>query len=832
MSIYPPINTDMTNVYNLRVPMPIPRTRDAPHFNGRYIGDFLNRIVQHGTYAGITNTDELVNYIVEYSSDKVKDLILYMAEFDPEVQGKTWKEAKAALYSLYGTIDKPKEYTEEEMISFCREQSAKSTFVKSSEIESYYRAFIPIAASLKKQGLITDNQFNLYFVKGLPGSMKDWFASAIPQVNRTKYNPPTVAVTLATLKAKFDKDSVIYEDWKHVDEDNAKSDFDNIGNRVTGPTFQEEIGIEPPTPGSSAVMPTTRDNNQRNFNNVEDLARKLDALTLAVQNQRAPLRSNQGSDSTPARCFMCGQSGVHPLGIRFCPETNTLISERLLTFNAQRNRYVLPDGQDLPRVPFGWNGGVSSYLRQNRTGNMPIRDPPPHLPNTGAVSTVGLMYGDSEVLSGNAFALESLPFDEYHTNYYANPSLRSGKDTTNRFNPINRPEKDMERIPIRPVAPRPAPNPNSQLPPQTIQHPQTQPHKEVRFDTGPNPTPSKVNIPQPPNPINNERGWKGSRPRNPRGGNQDVEMKDGDVRKGNNGPQYHFTSKLQEYADPDKMFSNIGDMKVEVPLFQLLGLSPQLSKRFAEGTRTRREYGTPTTSSAELFPFPSDSGYEGDREALASIVGTRGPALTERRVFVEKEDPNLEEFVFRCSNAAAQIPQTRFFAMTVGDVKLTINGTEFLAMIDSGSELNVGSYDIPEKGSLPMDFDGMKWKLKGINGDFEQLRGCVLDAKMRIGGHDFSHHIFISRQLLGRHDIILGQPFLQWFSARLDYERGKHVKLVLWADGNRASRPTLMISITDPEDPRNTTTIRGSMDTRPTSSSSYIEEMEDEDFRR
>ncbi|KAJ3991203.1 hypothetical protein F5050DRAFT_1812816 [Lentinula boryana] len=747
----------MTNVYNLRVPMPIPRTRDAPHFNGRYIGDFLNRIVQHGAYAGITNTDELVNYIVEYSSDKVKDLILYMAEFDPEVQGKTWKEAKAALYSLYGTIDKPKEYTEEEMISFCREQSAKSTFVKTSEIESYYRAFIPIAASLKKQGLITDNQFNLYFVKGLPGSMKDWFASAIPQVNRTKYNPPTVAVTLATLKAKFDKDSVIYEDWKHADEDNAKSDFDNIGNRVTGPTFQEEIGIEPPNPGSSAVMPT-QDNVQRKFNNVEDLARKLDALTLAVQNQRAPLRQNQGSDSMPPRCFMCGQSGVHPLGIRFCPETNTLISERLLTFNAQRNR---------------------KYADSRPSAS-------------------SAKYGSSEYGGFDVWRLGGAQW----------------------------------KIPIRPVAPRPAPNPNSQLPPQTIQYPQTQPHKEVRFDTGPTPTPSKDNIPQPPNPINNERGWKGSRPGNPRGGNQDVEMKDGDVRKGNNGPQYHFTSKLQEYADPDKMFSNIGDMKVEVPLFQLLGLSPQLSKRFAEGTRTRREYGAPTTSSAELFPFPSDSGYEGDREALASIVGTRGPALTERRVFVEKEDPNLEEFVFRCSNAAAQIPQTRFFAMTVGDVKLTINGTEFLAMIDSGSELNVGSYDIPEKGSLPMDFDGMKWKLKGINGDFEQLRGCVLDAKMRIGGHDFSHHIFISRQLLGRHDIILGQPFLQWFSARLDYERGKHVKLVLWADGNRASRPTLMISITDPEDPRNTTTIRGSMDSRPTSSSSYIEEMEDEDFRR
>ncbi|KAE9391569.1 hypothetical protein BT96DRAFT_945264 [Gymnopus androsaceus JB14] len=533
----------MTNVYNLWVPMPIPRTRDAPHFNGQYIGDFLNCIIQHGAYAGITNADNLVNYIVEYSSDKVKDLILYMAEFDPDVTGKIWNNAKAALYRLYGTIDKPKEYTEEEMISFCRDQSAKSAFTKSSEIEAYYRAFIPIAVSLKKQDLIMDNQFNLYFVEGLPGLMKDWFASAIPQVNCTKYNPPTVTVTLAVLKAKFNKDSTVYKDWKHTDENKAKSEFDDIGNRVTVLTFQEDIVVEPATPGSSAVMPT-HNNVQRKPTNIDKITRKLDALTLAVQNQRAPPRQNQGN------------------------------------------------GQDLPRVPFGWNGGVSLYLQQNRTAN-----------------------------------------------------------TTNRFNPINRPEKAAERTPARPVAPKATPNPSPQPLPQLVQQQQTQPHKEVHFDTELTPAPSRVNIPQPPNPINNERGWKGSRP---------------------------------------------GNL------------------------------------------------YEGDQEVLASIVGTRGPALTEHRVFVEKGDPDLEEFVFRCSNAAAQIPQTCFFAMTVGDVKLTINGTEFLAMIDSGSELNIASFNIPERGSLPMDFDGMKWKLKGINGDFEQLQGYVLDAKMCIGGHNFSHHVFIS----------------------------------------------------------------------------------------
>ncbi|KAJ6456714.1 hypothetical protein C8R45DRAFT_789700, partial [Mycena sanguinolenta] len=60
---------------------------------------------------------------------------------------------------------------------------------------------------------------------------------------------------------------------------------------------------------------------------------------------------------------------------------------------------------------------------------------------------------------------------------------------------------------------------------------------------------------------------------------------------------------------------------------------------------------------------------------------------------------------------------------------------------------------------------------------------------------------------LGPHDIILGQPFLQWFASRIDYERNGAVSLYLWKDGDRKVRPTVVISITDPSDPRNTTTI-------------------------
>ncbi|KAJ6614192.1 hypothetical protein B0H10DRAFT_2221501 [Mycena sp. CBHHK59/15] len=83
--------------------MPIPRTPNPPYFNGKYLTDFLTVLVQHGVNAEITDADAdaLVLYILQYSSDEVKDLIRYVPEFDPDEPSKTWRAAKETL-QLFG----------------------------------------------------------------------------------------------------------------------------------------------------------------------------------------------------------------------------------------------------------------------------------------------------------------------------------------------------------------------------------------------------------------------------------------------------------------------------------------------------------------------------------------------------------------------------------------------------------------------------------------------------------------------------------------------------------------------------------------------------------
>ncbi|KAE9401200.1 hypothetical protein BT96DRAFT_992253 [Gymnopus androsaceus JB14] len=82
-------------MYNLQVPMPIPCTTKTQFFNGQYIEDFLNQIVLHASQAGETDLDKMVKYLMDYSSNQVKDIIIYMDEFDlDKLATLKWKSAK------------------------------------------------------------------------------------------------------------------------------------------------------------------------------------------------------------------------------------------------------------------------------------------------------------------------------------------------------------------------------------------------------------------------------------------------------------------------------------------------------------------------------------------------------------------------------------------------------------------------------------------------------------------------------------------------------------------------------------------------------------------
>ena len=72
--------------------------------------------------------------------------------------------------------------------------------------------------------------------------MKDWFLSSAPKTKCTQDDPPSIAESLKILKTRFDQKSLIYKEWNTDKKEQAKSTFDDLGNRVTV-TVPQQVNI-------------------------------------------------------------------------------------------------------------------------------------------------------------------------------------------------------------------------------------------------------------------------------------------------------------------------------------------------------------------------------------------------------------------------------------------------------------------------------------------------------------------------------------------------------------------------------------------------------------
>jgi hypothetical protein len=98
-------------------------------------GSFLNVILQHDSWSGITDANDLFTFIVRYSFDRVRAVIRYIPELDDDTPNRTWTAAREQMLLLYGSLDEERRAYERELIDFCREQSAKSPYHSKREIE-------------------------------------------------------------------------------------------------------------------------------------------------------------------------------------------------------------------------------------------------------------------------------------------------------------------------------------------------------------------------------------------------------------------------------------------------------------------------------------------------------------------------------------------------------------------------------------------------------------------------------------------------------------------------------------------------------------------------
>ncbi|KII83834.1 hypothetical protein PLICRDRAFT_119022, partial [Plicaturopsis crispa FD-325 SS-3] len=187
--------------------MPSAKAPAAPHFSGTRVEDFLEEMEACGRAAGIT-TDELPSYVFRYCSQRIRDQIEYLPQLKPKPESRvgSWDRLKARLIELFRSQDKRRIASPEKLKAFTKDCAAKDPFRSRADVDRYELQFMAMADPLKASRLITDNEYNLRFYRGLPTRIRERIRSKLDSPSQS--NPPKVEDTLKLVRALYAEDDI------------------------------------------------------------------------------------------------------------------------------------------------------------------------------------------------------------------------------------------------------------------------------------------------------------------------------------------------------------------------------------------------------------------------------------------------------------------------------------------------------------------------------------------------------------------------------------------------------------------------------------------------
>ncbi|KAJ3831438.1 hypothetical protein F5878DRAFT_647630 [Lentinula raphanica] len=391
--------------------------------------------------------------------------------------------------------------------------SNEEPIMKRSDVDKYQRKFFSIAAPLLKQKMLTNELKGYYFLQGLPKKDQKTVEKKLPAENKKKTNPPTIDAIIKLLHEKIDnKDSILHHNW-----DSDEEDLEEVRQRLQSRLKRREEDDEEEAKVRKSLGEKAKGKKVR----------------IAEEDTNADWKVPHVDGSVPAKC----------------PEMPNLVRENLVVYDYIARKYTLPNGQDLPRIPFGVSGGVAGMLRGNSSSN-----PTNGVERTGPVlsaSPASFSYGNTDVFGNDVFGVASLDqqrMDEVMEGQVY-PSLRSGRETA-RFNPSSQQgrenKKRVDRDPNNFDKPGYRPPVVRGVPPEptiTTEKPGRKEDSERM---------AKIEVPVPPNPINRQEGWKKSQPSTSKGkekSERDIEMSESKVPAGTRTTKRSMITRVFEGDD-------------------------------------------------------------------------------------------------------------------------------------------------------------------------------------------------------------------------------------------------------------------------------------------
>lgn len=831
-------------------PMPIPGTRAAPKFKGKKVMEFIRTIENLAAASHIGEAD-VASYVPQYCTSAVRRVI----EKDKKFKNKPWDEARQRLIKLYKSEDDDPVHSPEHLRMFSRNFREKKTIRTLRDADRYLRKFQSIATPLldATTPMVTIDEVDSLFYQGLPDKIRKRVRKRVPEGDKVLKKAPTVDDVHEILQTLFNEEDIdarpqlrksktkhrkdsssssesssseSSESESSDNDSDSDSDWDvrpkktsKIPKRRTSERTEQ---VAPPPISTRPIetrVPAAPVHDVSDIPTISQITHQLEQLKIAVAQQstnpmprNTPAAPYNGApplsytaDSSNRTCFICKfENGTHRLGTQNCPEAAALISEGLAAYSTTTGRLVRHDGTDLPRT----TGSIATALRNERSMSSDLKgkaraghDLPPHMANSAGLLCNGIPFLEEGGSSS---------FYSYQTSI-SQPVTRS-QTNNNRHNPIQRPQASQSqdqqerltiKLPARPPKPTipPTPPATSNPTPQTYVAP---PAPQVPPTTAVQP-PENVSTP----PVTNTReGWKKKRDNKA----EDVEMVDLKDSAPKTGTSFRLTNEIQKLVDLDTVFKRMLGSSLTMTVAEMLAMSPEMQKRITSLTKLQKEY---TSKTVRFLPTVAEGGDDGDDDIYnTSPVRATLVSNSNIRMAIDPggDSDDLGGTIKRFANMVkAHSDEKLLLAMSTGRFQGLVNGVSATFMIDSGSELNLIPLDFFRTTGIPLDMEGQRWSLVGINGVTTPLAGCARNVPIEFGGHRFDHHFFVNGAENSNGDIILGQPWLQWHSVSILYSREGMVNLEVYKRGNRdkvyhdqPSIPTVTVQICSPNSSRNT----------------------------
>ena len=159
-----------------------------------------------------------------------------------------------------------------------------------------------------------------------------------------------------------------------------------------------------------------------------------------------------------------------------------------------------------------------------------------------------------------------------------------------------------------------------------------------------------------------------------------------------------------------------------------------------------------------------------------------------------KVGPEIEVNTFDCGIVCSMGKEYRdkleyvqpFWVKATTETRVKLGGYDdpVLALVDHGSEINIMSRHVYEKGKWPIDTHH-GWVMRASNSGRTQLYGACLAVSAKIGDVEVEHNFFVSNH--GPYPVILGQPYIT--ASRMEtkvLDDGSHYARIWSLDGKKS----------------------------------------------